>query len=771
MNSVLKMPAPSTFQEFWALGFRRLVPVIPPDAEISQTSSLYKRIGTTQDARGKVPGVKGQDGRWHSFDWTKHEADEADLRRWAAIGAGIGVKTGSGLYLIDADALDKTHAALIQQCVVKHIGVTPTRVGNWPKAGYLCRVSEPIKYCRVDFGPLTDRNQSRDRVEILGDGRQFVAYGTHPKTKAPYVWPLPLVPFNDLPIVTPAQMLALLEELRSILPAAKPIVTEGAVTEVNQASLRGDIDAIRKAVEATPNTSAVFPTREAYRDYGYAIKAALPDHPEDAFELFSDWCARWQDGGNEPDVVASDWARMKPPYRRGASWLIELAEQHSGGHFKRADAWFEEIPDEPRSLFAPTLAPASSQQREIAPLIIIDPTAWSGQEARPREWVVDGWVPKDEVTLLYGDGGVGKSLLAMQFATCAATGRPWLGQATQPARVMGFFCEDSEDELLRRQIDINRALGVEFGELTGLRLICRKHSDNTFALWDRQTGALKLQPVWHQLVDAAKDFQADVVIVDTIADVYAGSEIDRVQVNAFVKGVLGRLGKETGATVLALGHPSVAGKQSGEGTSGSTAWNNAVRSRLYLKHPKGAEAGNTRVLEGRKSNYGPKGAQLIVRYNRGAFEMLAGSQPATQRDGAPAAPAVVSISEAVERAVVSALMAYPNERLSLAPNSQYYAVKILRALDPEGLAPFPDDKVVAAMRSLERREVIREQRVGTTASGRGFDGYVVVPEKIGVPAPQPAAVTAFDRFDEMPAVTAAAVTSAAVPAVRAHIFD
>ncbi|MGY3364177.1 hypothetical protein ACVWZL_001302 [Bradyrhizobium sp. GM2.4] len=495
----------------------------------------------------------------------------------------------------------------------------------------------------------------------------------------------------------------------------------------------------------------------------------MPDHPEDAFELFRDWCSRWKDGENDPDVVASDWRRMKGPYRRGASWIFELADQHSDGQFKRADAWFEEIPDEPRSLFAPPLAPASSQQREIAPLVIIDPTAWSGRQARPREWVVDSWVPKDEVTLLYGDGGVGKSLLAMQFATCAATGRPWLGQATQPARVMGFFCEDSEDELLRRQIDINRALGVEFTELTGLRLICRKHSENAFALWDRQTGGLKLQPVWHQLVAAAKDFRADVVIVDTIADVYAGSEIDRVQVNAFVKGVLGRLGKEIGATVLALGHPSVAGKQSGEGTSGSTAWNNAVRSRLYLKHPKGAESGTTRVLEGRKSNYGPKGSQLIIRYNRGAFETVAGLQPAAQRDGASAAPDVVSISEAVERAVVSALMAYPNERLSMAPNSQYYAAKVLRGLEPEGLAPFPDDRVVAAMRSLERREVIREQRIGSTEHGRGFNGYVVVPEKIAAPptSAKHSAANPSDRFNKTPGATA----DAAAPAARARVFD
>ncbi|MDH2398750.1 hypothetical protein QCM77_01945 [Bradyrhizobium sp. SSUT18] len=60
---------------------------------------------------------------------------------------------------------------------MKHVGITPVRIGNFPKAGYLCRVSELIKYCRVDFGPLTERNQPRDRVEILSDGRFAVFHG------------------------------------------------------------------------------------------------------------------------------------------------------------------------------------------------------------------------------------------------------------------------------------------------------------------------------------------------------------------------------------------------------------------------------------------------------------------------------------------------------------------------------------------------------------------------------------------------------------------
>jgi hypothetical protein len=53
MNAPSKITL-STFEAFWRLGYRRLVPVVPPAAEISERSSLFKRIGTSQDGRGKT---------------------------------------------------------------------------------------------------------------------------------------------------------------------------------------------------------------------------------------------------------------------------------------------------------------------------------------------------------------------------------------------------------------------------------------------------------------------------------------------------------------------------------------------------------------------------------------------------------------------------------------------------------------------------------------------------------------------------------------------
>ena len=101
------MTITNAFLTYAALGYgpARLLPIIPPDATVSERSSLHKRVGTEQDPRGKTPGVKNRAGEWHSFDWVPYEADEHDLTRWHAMGAGVGIKTGNGLIAIDAESI------------------------------------------------------------------------------------------------------------------------------------------------------------------------------------------------------------------------------------------------------------------------------------------------------------------------------------------------------------------------------------------------------------------------------------------------------------------------------------------------------------------------------------------------------------------------------------------------------------------------------------------------------------------------------------------
>jgi archaellum biogenesis ATPase FlaH len=718
----------SPFYKFWMLGYRGLVPIVPPDAQLSPRSTLFKRLEAGKDARGKAVGIKGHDGLWRGFDWLRApDTTKEDIRAWSEMGAGVGIRTGNGLVALDIDSLDPEIVAQAAERAELTLGVAPIRVGRAPKALLVYRTEEPIGYMRVEFTGFEGRNE---RIELLSDDRQFVAHGIHPGTGKPYEWTRhidDLPSYGELPIVTATQVKAYFAELASILPAAQIATSSLSSVDratIDQSTLIGDLKHVTRAVEALPNTAVLYPTYDDYVRVGAAIKGATQAAPDAGLQLFQQWASRFDGDAADPETAAADYARIKAPFELGASWLYDQAEKHSTpGTFSKADVWFDELTqtDNPFALDAK----ASTGSQPIEPLKLIAPLDWEGVEPKSREWEVEGWIPKGEVTLLYGDGGIGKTLLIHQYATAAAAGIDWLGQPTRQARVLCFFCEDSEDELHRRQQDINASLMLTYGEINdNLRIAPRKFMDNAFAHWDRNTGALRMQAIWTALRNAAVEFKADVVVVDTIADVFAGSEIDRVQVNSFVKACLGKLATEINGTVIALGHPSMSGKASGQGTSGSTAWSNAARSRLFLRYPKGTEKGNVRELEGMKSNYGPKGNLLKLRWNKGAFDAISGSilmNSETVQEGH-----IPILSDAVSNLVLATLELHPAESLSLSERANNFAPRILKRLEPELFDAYSTSDIEDAMRAMERAGTIEAVQVGKRPDRKVVMGYAPV---------------------------------------------
>lgn len=252
----------------------------------------------------------------------------------------------------------------------------------------------------------------------------------------------------------------------------------------------------------------------------------------------------------------------------------------------------------------------------------VDPLRLMGKPVPARRWTVRDWIPHGAVTLLGGDGGVGKSLLAMMLLTAAATGKAWLGQETMPCRTLGVFCEDDADELHRRQVSINEHYGIEFGDLENLLWASRVGEDSVLMRFDREDNATPTEK-FQQVHDAAQDHGAQLVVLDSLHDLFGGNENFRPQARAFIN-LLRSLARDCDGAVVLCAHPSLSGLSSGSGMSGSTAWNNAVRSRLYLTKPKGDDGEDVddleRVLSKMKANYSGAGDALKMRWEDGVFK-------------------------------------------------------------------------------------------------------------------------------------------------------
>lgn len=567
------MPESGIFRNIFARGYRSLLPIVPPGAQISERSTLYAR----KDAVGKIPGVMGGDGCWRGFDWLKHETTEADLDRWSAWGAGVGLRLGNGLLALDCDTLDQSLSELVfwtLQDVVRAPAVHVRRFGRRPKWLVLLRCLEDIRYTRVEFAGYEGL---KERVELLGNGRQCVVAGVHPGTGRAYEWEDTgaaegLPPLSAIPYVNAAQIGALFKRLAESLPQCSGPLHEGGERAPNQELLRGKVEDLRKAVGALPNTTKAFPTRNDYLKVGYALKAALPDDEPEALDLFLQWCGRWSDDPdgrrNEPDKVLADWKRMKGPYGLGAGWIYEQADRLGGGGFNAGEVWFQPVEGSEGS--GDVWAAAEAAQAKIArlPDIGLKEAAdrWAQECAEP---LVEGLLDKGAMTVLYGKSNVGKTFVAMDIAAHVATGEPWGGRRCAQGVVVYVVAEGSRGAYKRAAALRKKLAGLDSAPF---RFIMHPV--------DLRTPLGDLRSLLEALKAIESDFgQIALVVVDTLSRALAGGDENSSQDMGDLVRHFDLIRNSTHAHVLIVHH---SGKEAGKGARGHSLLRAAIDTELEI---------------------------------------------------------------------------------------------------------------------------------------------------------------------------------------------
>ena len=148
-----------------------------------------------------VPGAK----RPAPTRWSTVTLDRACIRDWVDSFPehGIGLRTGH-LVGLDIDELDADRAHEVQRLAELRFGKTLVRVGQWPKRLLVYRTDAPFPKMKVG------------KVEILGAGQQFVAFGLHAATGRPYYWvdetPLDIC-LEDVPTIDHEAAAAYLAEI------------------------------------------------------------------------------------------------------------------------------------------------------------------------------------------------------------------------------------------------------------------------------------------------------------------------------------------------------------------------------------------------------------------------------------------------------------------------------------------------------------------------------------------------------------------------------
>jgi RecA-family ATPase len=267
--------------------------------------------------------------------------------------------------------------------------------------------------------------------------------------------------------------------------------------------------------------------------------------------------------------------------------------------------------------------PIDDPDPEPPPPRIICPVIFKGRTLPPKRWIVPQWIPYDVVTGLYGDGGVGKTLAAQQLQTGTALGSSWLGLPVEEIASLGVYCEDGENDLWRRQRDIDVAYAVKDDDSLALAHWMPRLGEDNILMTFARSGVGQLTTFHRHVVEAALDLKARLVIIDTAADTFGGNENDRGQVRQFVQRALGQIALRIDGAVVCCAHPSRAGLSSGEGDSGSTGWSNAFRSRAYINRPKGENGepvdNDARIITRKKANFASVGDTIKLHWKNGVI--------------------------------------------------------------------------------------------------------------------------------------------------------
>ena len=236
------------------------------------------------------------------------------------------------------------------------------------------------------------------------------------------------------------------------------------------------------------------------------------------------------------------------------------------------------------------------------------------------EFKVEALLPAKAVTLLGGHGGTGKSQLALLAAVCAAAGRPFLDKHCKRSRVILYSCEDSEDIIRHRLHRIVSRMSINPADLEKwLTIYDMTDTDPILYRGSTREGEDTWRYQW--LKKQIEFLSADVIIIDNASDVFDADENSRPRVREFIRKLRQLVLQRDGA-VLLLAHVDKSAAKSNktsEGYSGSTAWNNSVRSRLYLSQSNRIDQLN---LEHQKSNWGRKSPPICLEFVDGLLDLV-----------------------------------------------------------------------------------------------------------------------------------------------------
>lgn len=572
-------------------------------------------------AAGKRPLLK---------DWQKIEILPDTIRGWEASPnlSNTGIRCGQ-VVAIDIDILDGGLSERVKNLALQMLGDTSlVRIGRAPKQLMVYRSSAPARKRSVSSAP----DMGAHKIEILGEGNQFIAFGVHPDTLQPYAWPeaSPLdVPVHMLPEVTAEAVEAFLAAAGEMIGAKAKAAPEAAPeAPSNRSPLANGLNSFPPAdQEEVLEALYGIPGDLEYDEWirvGFALHAALGPS---GFNHWAAWSAR--SSKNVPDVTAKKWPSFAQNRQINPATLFYIARDHgwrpavTTGGPSIADASIFRAIKPPRH--DPETGEVLEEDPEPDPEPEPDSPAWgftpiSGDVPAPRQFLYGKHYSRKFVSAVISPGGIGKSSLVLVEAMAMVSGRKLLDvQPPGRARVAYWNGEDPQDEIDRRAMAAAKHFGLSVGELDGLYLDSGRRLPIVLA-GEGRNGPQIATPMFDKLVAAIRSARLDALIIDPFVSSHQVGENDNMAIDLVAK-TWGRIADATNTSVMLVHH---ARKTNGEEVTveaarGASALVDATRSARALN----------RMTKDEAEKFGVQNRMFYFRVDNGKSSMAPPAENAT----------------------------------------------------------------------------------------------------------------------------------------------
>jgi hypothetical protein len=213
-------------------------------------------------------------------------------------------------------------------------------------------------------------------------------------------------------------------------------------------------------------------------------------------------------------------------------------------------------------------------------------------EPAPRNFYVERLIPEGVVTTLYGDGGLGKSYVALYVAMLVALGRSFDGRAVTRSPVMYVDGELDQAEICRRAYQVARGMGLQ-------------NLPNGFYYYTLDGKSITEPDVKVRLAAEIEYARTPFIVLDSLTmSSYGGDPKDAPDMIKVVKYLESLKVGDSAVTTLAIDHivgTNPNSNQSQYREYGSVFKRNAVRSSIQVVK---ATGGGLSLIH-KKANFGP----------------------------------------------------------------------------------------------------------------------------------------------------------------------